>query len=162
MKKELLVFLKEFYWILKTTKKFKNFNVVYHLDWIHRKEIEAKNHNPFEINWWDWIFGDPKNYHIWYFFLGFIIKKNIRVWKNMALFEICNALDVKNYGSWNTKLLFYLFSERLSGIYSKSLLEKNPAWHNLPPIPFWMGCLFCSKINNTRCIAHLVIVKRKK
>jgi hypothetical protein len=117
-KKEILIFCKEIFWIYFISKRFKNFSLWYHVNWLNKKECFHK-YEFSDFFFLQYLLFDPKNFHIWNYFFETLVFNKIFVWKKIVFSEILDFLDKKNNSNWNLKNLFYLFNLKLSKNFSK-------------------------------------------
>ncbi|AFP65560.1 hypothetical protein CMESO_407 (nucleomorph) [Chroomonas mesostigmatica CCMP1168] len=161
LKKEILILINEFFWILRSFKKFKNFNLWHHLHWIKEKE-NFFTYIPKEITFWKFFFVDLKNYQIWTFFFKSLFKKGDEFWIKIIFLEISDSFDINNYGNWNLRFLFYFISKKLSREYSKILIKKRYDHKITLFFGFFFGLLSNSKITNSILITYFGLLKIEK
>jgi hypothetical protein len=136
IKKEIVFFYEEKLHLTKLGKKYKNFNIWHHLNWLFIKE---KNSNPFYSSKIvrNIISIDTKNIHAWKFFTKSLSTETVLFWKILVISEILGTGDKINNSIINIRKFLFFFSRHLSGlfvnlfakIFSWILIHRNIDYH---------------------------------
>lgn len=156
IKKEILIFLKEIFWINFMNKKFKNFNLWHQINWLNKKE-SFNSSGLSEFFFWQYIFFDPKNFHKWSHAHEKIFFNKIYIWRKIVLVEILDFFDLINYCNWNLKYLFYLFNCVISKNFSKILFFENKKLKLKTVVNFLSILTINLKILNSKIIVFLIV-----
>lgn len=118
IKKEINFIIKEYNFLDSFLKKFKNFNLWHQISWLFKKETNWKLLD-FCKYFWRLISGDPKNIHLWNFFVRSKITQSISLWKIFLILETLETSDSINNSILNTKHLLFFGLQTISTKFLK-------------------------------------------
>jgi hypothetical protein len=142
-------------WSSFQNKKYKNFNLWHHLDWLNKKESFNKS-KLLQVFFWQYFFFDPKNFHKWNFIYETIFINKIYIWRKIVYVEILDYFTEKNYSNWNLKYLYYVFSNNISKNFSKFLFFDDKKTKLKTIVNFSSILLNNLKILNGKIIIYLI------
>lgn len=136
LKKEIVFFYQEKVHLFKFWKKYKNFSIWHHLNWLFMKEKNSKTFFSSKIIR-NTISIDTKNIHAWKFFTKSLSMEFISFWKIFVISEIVGTGDKINNSIINIRKFLFFFSKPLSGlfvnlfanIFSWNLIHRNNDYH---------------------------------